>query len=62
MFCQPTDMAEALRLRAELGPEVVTICGGTDVVVGMNHGVVRPRAFLDLSHVRGNDVVEQTNG
>ncbi|UCG33064.1 MAG: FAD binding domain-containing protein [Phycisphaerales bacterium] len=62
MFYQPTDMAEALRLRAELGPEVVTVCGGTDVVVAMNHGVARPEAFLDLSRVAGRDSVERVNG
>jgi CO/xanthine dehydrogenase FAD-binding subunit len=62
MFYQPADMTEALRLRAELGPEVVTVCGGTDVVVAMNHGAVRPEAILDLSRVAGRDSVERADG
>ena len=62
MFHQPKELGEALRLRAELGPEVVTICGGTDLVVAMNHGLMGAGAFLDLSQVAGFDYAEPAEG
>lgn len=49
-FLAPTDWDEALRYRAER-PDAVPICGGTDVMVGLNFGLRRPTALLDLSRV-----------
>lgn len=51
MFAQPHDMEEALRIRAEMGADILPICGGTDIVVGMNRSTKHPAHFLDLSHV-----------
>jgi CO/xanthine dehydrogenase FAD-binding subunit len=49
-FLAPTDWDEALRYKAER-PDAVPICGGTDVMVGLNFGRERPAALLDLGRI-----------
>ena len=46
----PTTLAEALEARAA-HPEAVPIWGGTDLMVAINFGRLRPQALLDLSRV-----------
>jgi CO/xanthine dehydrogenase FAD-binding subunit len=46
----PRSLNEALALKAER-PEAVPIAGGTDVMVEINFGRLRPDAILDLSSV-----------
>jgi CO/xanthine dehydrogenase FAD-binding subunit len=46
----PRSLEEALQLKAER-PEAVPIAGGTDVMVAVNFGRLRPEAFLDVSRV-----------
>ena len=46
----PRTLEEALELRAA-HPEAVPIAGGTDLMVEMNFGVIRPEAFLDVSRL-----------
>jgi CO/xanthine dehydrogenase FAD-binding subunit len=47
----PRSLGEALELRAA-HPEAVAIAGGTDVMVEVNAGRLRPRALLDLSRLQ----------
>jgi CO/xanthine dehydrogenase FAD-binding subunit len=49
-FLQPTTWAEALEARAA-HPDAVAIAGGTDVMVGINFGRLRPPLLLDLTRV-----------
>lgn len=49
-YLRPTTLAEALELRAN-HPEAVVVSGGTDVMVAMNFGRLRPSGLLDLSAV-----------
>ncbi|MGY1741266.1 MULTISPECIES: FAD binding domain-containing protein [unclassified Blastococcus] len=49
-FLQPTTWAEALEARAE-HPDAVAIAGGTDVMVAINFGRLRPPLLLDLTRV-----------
>src|SRR4051794_41882175 len=49
-FLQPTTWAEALEARAA-HPDAVPIAGGTDVMVGINFGHLRPALLLDLTRV-----------
>ncbi|NOX58153.1 MAG: xanthine dehydrogenase family protein subunit M [Planctomycetes bacterium] len=51
MFHQPITIEEALNLRNELGADATVINGGTDVVVAMNHGALKPQCFIDLSRL-----------
>ena len=50
MFIQPTSWPEALEARAA-HPEAVAVAGGTDVLVELNFGRLRPSSVLDLSRV-----------
>jgi CO/xanthine dehydrogenase FAD-binding subunit len=49
-FLQPTTWAEALEVKAA-HPDAVPIAGGTDVMVGINFGHLRPSLLLDLTRV-----------
>ncbi len=57
----PTTLAEALEARAA-HPEAVPIWGGTDLMVAVNFGRVRPEALLDLSRVTELATWERRNG
>lgn len=46
----PRSLEEALEMKAAR-PEAVPIAGGTDLMVEINFGLVRPEAVLDLSRV-----------
>jgi CO/xanthine dehydrogenase FAD-binding subunit len=46
----PRSLEEALELRAD-HPEATPVAGGTDLLVEVNAGRIRPRALLDLSRV-----------
>jgi CO/xanthine dehydrogenase FAD-binding subunit len=49
-FLQPTTWAEALEAKAA-HPEAVPVAGGTDVMVGINFGHLRPAVLMDLTRV-----------
>jgi CO/xanthine dehydrogenase FAD-binding subunit len=49
-FLQPTTWAEALEAKAT-HPDAVAIAGGTDVMVAVNFGRLRPPLLLDLTRV-----------
>jgi CO/xanthine dehydrogenase FAD-binding subunit len=49
-FLQPTSWAEALEMRAA-DPKALVVAGGTDVLVDINFGRLRPESVLDLSRV-----------
>ena len=51
-FVQPTTWAEALEVKAA-HPDAVPIAGGTDVMVGINFGHLRPSRLLDLTRLDG---------
>lgn len=62
MFVQPPDMDEALRVRGEMGADLVPIAGGTDIVVVLNRSSTGPKHFLDLTHVAGYADLRRDNG
>ena len=49
-FLQPASWAEALEAKSA-HPDAVPIAGGTDVMVGINFGHLRPPLLLDLTRV-----------
>lgn len=53
---RPADLAEALAMKARR-PEAVPIAGGTDVMVEINFGHLRPPAMLDVSRVPELDAI-----
>lgn len=46
----PTNLRQALEMKAE-HPRALPIAGGTDVMVDVNFGRVRPEAFIDVSRI-----------
>jgi CO/xanthine dehydrogenase FAD-binding subunit len=50
-FLQPTTWAEALEAKAA-HPDAVPVAGGTDVMVGINFGHLRPTLLMDLTRVQ----------
>jgi CO/xanthine dehydrogenase FAD-binding subunit len=49
-FLQPTTWVEALEAKAA-HPDAVAVAGGTDVMVGINFGHLRPSVLMDLTRV-----------
>jgi CO/xanthine dehydrogenase FAD-binding subunit len=49
-FLHVTSLADALSVKASR-PDAVPVAGGTDVMVGVNFGRLRPPALLDLTRV-----------
>jgi CO/xanthine dehydrogenase FAD-binding subunit len=58
---QPNSLDEALAIKAE-HPEAVPLNGGTDLMVDLNFGRLRPAAILDLNRVRELTAWREENG
>jgi len=50
-YARPATMAEALALLDEHGPDARLLCGGTDLIVGLRKGTIRPGMVIDLKRV-----------
>src|SRR5437763_901879 len=57
----PRSLDEALAMKAQR-PEAMPVAGGTDLMVEVNFGRLRPPAFIDVSRVPELSVVQQENG
>lgn len=57
----PRTLEEALEARAA-HPEAVPVAGGTDLMVAVNFGRLRPAALLDLSRVEELEECRRENG
>lgn len=60
-FLAPRSLEEAFEMKAAR-PEVVPIAGGTDLMVEVNFGRLRPEAFLDVGRLPELQVVRRENG
>ncbi|MEZ5100128.1 MAG: xanthine dehydrogenase family protein subunit M [Thermoleophilia bacterium] len=52
-YHRPESLEEALRLRAELGPDASVLAGGQSLVPMLNMRLARPAALIDLNRVPG---------
>lgn len=50
-YAAPTTVAEALRLLAEKGPGARVLAGGTDLIIRMRHGLIKPSAVIHLGGI-----------
>ena len=50
-YAAPTTLEEALRLLAEKGPDARVLAGGTDLIIRMRHGLVKPSAIIHLGGI-----------
>jgi CO/xanthine dehydrogenase FAD-binding subunit len=57
----PHSLEEALGMKEER-PEAIPLAGGTDVMVDLNFGRLRPPAIVDLSHIAELATWRQENG
>jgi CO/xanthine dehydrogenase FAD-binding subunit len=57
----PRTLEEALAIKAAR-PEAIPLAGGTDLMVDLNFGRLRPRAIVDLGRVGELAFVRQDNG
>jgi carbon-monoxide dehydrogenase medium subunit len=58
----PATLDEALRLRAELGPEASLLAGGQSLVPMLNMRLARPSALIDLNGIPELAYVRRENG
>ena len=56
-YAAPTTVAEALRLLAEKGPGARVLAGGTDLIIRMRHGLVKPSAIIHLGGIAALRVI-----
>jgi len=50
-YARPTTLAEALALLATHGPDARLLAGGTDLVIRLRDGTVRPTVVIDLKRI-----------
>ena len=48
---RPTTLADAVALLAEHGPEARLLAGGTDLIIRLRDGSIRPRVVVDLKRI-----------
>ena len=58
----PNGIDECLKLLAERGPESRLVAGGTDLLVQMKNGLLKPRRVIDLSGVADLRVLAPADG
>lgn len=59
---QPTSIGEAVQLLAAEGGAARLLAGGTDLLVDMKLGTVRPPTIVNLKRIRGLDRIEPVDG
>jgi CO/xanthine dehydrogenase FAD-binding subunit len=60
-YVRPTDLDQLVRARAD-HPGWLIVAGGTDVMVPINFGRLRPPGVIDVTRVTGLDAVERREG
>jgi CO/xanthine dehydrogenase FAD-binding subunit len=50
-YARPSDLSEAWSLLAEHGPDARLLAGGTDVLVRLRLGHMRPAIVIDIKHI-----------
>jgi CO/xanthine dehydrogenase FAD-binding subunit len=50
-YARPTSVAEAVALLAEHGPDARILAGGTDLVIRLRDGTVRPSLVVDVKRI-----------
>jgi carbon-monoxide dehydrogenase medium subunit len=49
---RPTSLADAVALLAEHGPRARLLAGGTDLIIRLRDGTIRPEVVVDLKRIR----------
>ena len=56
-YFAPESLEEAHGLLSEKGEGAFLLAGGTDLLVKMNHGALKPKAVIALKHISGLDKI-----
>jgi carbon-monoxide dehydrogenase medium subunit len=60
---RPTSLADAVALLSEHGPRARLLAGGTDLIIRLRDGTIRPEVVVDLKRVREvDDGLRETDG
>ena len=60
---RPASLGEAFALLAELGPEARLLAGGTDLIIRLRDGSIRPRTVVDVKGIAELDGdIRETDG
>jgi CO/xanthine dehydrogenase FAD-binding subunit len=60
---RPTRLADAIALLGEHGPDARPLAGGTDLIIRLRDGSIRPRIVVDLKRIAELDAaVRETDG
>jgi aerobic carbon-monoxide dehydrogenase medium subunit len=59
---QPATLAEAAGVLASEGPETLLYAGGTELLIMMKEGLVRPRSLVDLKRIPGLAEIASDDG
>jgi len=57
-YHEPTSLAEAVALGARFGDDGRFLAGGTDLIIQMHRGKLRPRHVVSLHRVSGLDAID----
>ncbi len=58
-YYAPVTVAEATKLLAKYGENVAVLAGGTDLIVRMKHGTLRPKYIINLKKIDGLEYLEE---
>ncbi|MHA1582351.1 MAG: FAD binding domain-containing protein [Candidatus Baldrarchaeia archaeon] len=61
-YLQPKSLEEALELLDKYGEQAKLLAGGTDLIVKMKDGVVKPEYVIDLSRLEELKFISKENG
>ena len=61
-YLKPNSIYEAISLSQSLGEGARYIAGGTDVMVKIKEGMIKPEYLISLKHIHGLDQITYKNG
>lgn len=56
-YFAPSTLEEAIELLQSWGPDARVMAGGTDLLMKMRHGVLKPKAVVSLKGIKGLDAI-----
>jgi len=59
---RPTSVEDAIQLRHELGEDAALFAGGTELILAMKVGLLRPKHLIDVKAIAGLDAVAVVDG
>lgn len=61
-YFEPSTLSEAIEILSEQGAVAYPLAGGTDLLVRMKTGLIKPSALVNLKRIAGLDQIIEENG